>query len=86
MLLNLNHKTQTADKLILEKKIFKQKKKNNYQLCKETYMYCDIRYGTRLNTIVRLQSLKPIVDTLIEYLLDEDTLIIRIQCSVFEVL
>ena len=49
-------------------------------------MYCNIRYGTRLNTIVWLQSLKPIVGTLIEYLLDGDTLIIRIQCSVLEVL
>ena len=86
MLLNLNHKILTAEKLILEKKIFKQKKRKNYQLCKETYMYCNIRYGTHLNTIVWLQSLKPIVGTLIEYLLDGDTLIIRIQCSVLEVL
>ena len=36
MLLNLNHKTLTAKKLILEKKKNHQpEEKNNYQLCKK---------------------------------------------------
>ena len=76
----------TAENNFRKKKNRQKEKKNNYQLCKETYMYCNIRYETQLNTIVWLQSLKPIIGTLIEYLLDGDTLIIRIQCSVLEVL
>ena len=35
---------------------------------------------------VRLQSLKPVVGTFIQYLLDGDTFIIHIQCCVLEVL
>ena len=36
--------------------------------------------------IVRLKTLKPVVSTFIQYLLDGDTFIIRIQCCVLEVL
>ena len=47
LLLNLNHKTLTAEKLILKKKKNLQpEKKNNYPIMQETYMYYDIRYGT----------------------------------------
>ena len=35
---------------------------------------------------VRLKGLKPVVGTLIQYFLDGNTLIIRIQCCVLEVL
>ena len=53
----------------------------------ETYMYCDIRFETQLNTILYgYKGLKPVVGTLIQYLLDRDTFDIRIQCSVLEVL
>ena len=34
----------------------------------------------------KVTKFETMVDTLIEYVLDGDTLIIRIQCSVFEVL
>ena len=82
------HNAIEYEKLILRKvyKIFNQKKKKKLLIMQETYMYCNIRYGTHLNTIVRLQSLKPMVGTLKKYLLDGDTFIIRIQCSVLEVL
>ena len=44
----------TTEKLILEKKkkSSTRKKKNNYQLCQNVYMYCGVRYGTYLNTIL----------------------------------
>ena len=35
---------------------------------------------------VQLNSIKPVFGTLIQYLLDGDTFIIRIQCCVLEVL
>ena len=54
----------------------------------ESYVYCDIRYETLLNTnyVERLQSLKPVDGTLIIYLLDGNTFIIRIQRCVLELL
>jgi len=36
--------------------------------------------------VVQLNSSKPVTSTLIQYLLDGDTFIIRIQCYVLEVL
>ena len=49
----------------------------------EMYMYCAIRYKTQLNTMLYgWKLLKPAVGTLIQYLLDGDTFIIRIQCYV----
>ena len=86
MLLNLNHKTLTAKKLILEKKKNLQPKKNNCQLCKKrTHVLQHTLCNIIDHYVVRLQSLKPVVSTLIQYLLDGDTFIIRIQCSVLEV-
>ena len=53
----------------------------------ETYMYCDIRYETQLNTILYgWKVFYSVVSTLIQYLFDGDTLIVRIQCCVLEVL
>ena len=47
MLLNLNHKTLTADKLILEKKKKLQpEKKKQLSIMQETYMCCDVRFET----------------------------------------
>ena len=66
MLLNLNHKTLTAEKLILEKKkksSTRIKKMINYAkkcMCTATYILkCSWMY------VVQLQSLKPVVGTLI---------------------
>ena len=53
----------------------------------ETYMYCDIRFETQLNTILYGSKVKnPVVSTLIQNLLDRDTFDIRIQSCVLEVL
>ena len=51
----------------------------------ETYMYCDISYGSYLNTILYGWKVF-VVGTFIQYLTDGDTLIIRITCNVLEVL
>ena len=70
----------TAEKLILEnkKKSSTKKKKNNYQLCKKhTCTVTHVLWHTLWNIIehyvVHLKSLKPVVSTLIQYLLDRDT-------------
>ena len=78
----------TAEKLILEKKKkLSNRKKKQLSIMQETYVYCDIRYETLSNTnyVERLQSLKPVDGTLIIYLLDGNTFIIRIQRCVLEV-
>ena len=52
----------------------------------ETYMYCDIRFETQLNVYCMLKKFETVVSTLIQYLRDADTFVIRIQCCVLEVL
>ena len=88
MLLSLNHKTLTADKLILEKKkkSSNRKKKTIINYARNIHV---LRYTLRdvvKTYFVLLKSLKSVVSTLIQYLLDEDTFVIRIQCCVLEVL
>ena len=73
----------TAEKLILDKKkkIINQKKKKKNNICTATYVEHYVEHY-----VVQLQSLKSAVSTLIQYLLDGDTFIRRIQCCVLEVL
>ena len=52
----------------------------------ETYVYCDIHYVTLLTVCCMVKSLKHAAGTLIQYLLDRNTFIIRIQCCVLEML
>ena len=83
----MNHKTLTADKLILEeKKNLQPEKKNKLSIMQETYMYCDIRFETQLNVCCTVGKFETVVSILIQYLLDEDTFNLRIQCCVLEVL
>ena len=86
MLLNLNHKTLTAEKLILEKKNLQPEKKKQLLIMQETYMYCDIRYEHSWTLFCTVKRFETVVGTLIQYFLDGNTLIIRIQCCVLEVL
>ena len=63
-----------------------EKKKNNYQLCKKrTHVLQHTLKNLVEHCPVRLQSFKPVIGTFIQYLLDGENFIIRIQCSVFEV-
>ena len=89
MLLNLNHKTLTAEKLILElekkEKLSTRKKKIiNYA----RHIHCTATYVMKHSWTVccKVTKFGTVVGTLIQYLLDGDTFIIRIQCCVLEVL
>ena len=73
-------------KICTNKRKNKQKQKSNInyakkRTCTATYV---MKHSWRY--VLRLKSFKPVVGTLIQYLHDGDTFIIRIQCSVLEVL
>ena len=75
MLSNINLYFWQPEKLILEKKrkIIKQKKKNNYQLCKKRMCTATYVLKHSWRYFLRSKSLKPAVGTWIQYLLDGDT-------------
>ena len=76
----------TAEKLILEKKKNLQPEKIiiiNY--ARNVHVLQHTLWNIVEHYIVCLKSLKPIVNTLIQYLLDGDTFNIHIQCCVLEV-
>ena len=56
-----------------ERKIIKQKKKNNYQLCKKRMCTATYVLKHSWRYFLRSKSLKPAVGTWIQYLLDEYT-------------
>ena len=59
----------------------------NYQLCKKrTHVLQHTLKNLVEHCPVRLESFKPVIGTFMQYLLDGYTFIIRIQCSVLEVL
>ena len=81
MLLNLNHESLTAENNFEEKK-----QKTIIKFARNVRVLRYTLWNIVKHYFVRLNSLKSVVGTLIQYLLDGDTFIIRIQCCVLEVL
>mgnify|MGYP004180003075 CR=1 FL=1 len=78
----------TAEKLILEnkKKSSTKKKKQIINYARNVHVLWHTLWNIVEHYVERLQSLKPVFGTLIQYLFDGDTFIIRIQRSVLEML
>jgi hypothetical protein len=81
LLLNLNHESLTAENNFEEKK-----QKTIIKFARNVSVLQHTLWNIFEHYFVRLKSLKIIVGTLIQYLPDGDTFVIRIQCSVLEVL
>ena len=77
----------TSWKIFWKRKKKQTETKNNFQLCKKrVHVLRHTLWNLFNNCFVRLKSLKVVVGTLIQYLLDGDIFVIRIQCCVLEVL
>ena len=69
-----------------KKKSSTKKKKTIIKYARNVHVLRHTLWNIVEHYIVRLKTLKPVVSTLIQYLLDGDTFDLRIQCYVLEVL
>ena len=75
MLLNLNHKTLTAEKLILEKKkkSSTRKKKQLSIMQRNVHVLRHTLWNIVEHYFAQFETLENVVGTLLQYVLDEDT-------------